>query len=353
MIFRHDDRAGNRDEMKKLKRRTNIPVLLLHNIDPAWEPAEKAAAIDDVEKLNIELQKEGHPVIDVPVSHDELHKILKPYNPEKYIVFNWCEELSGKPRSDKIVAGTLEKLNFIYTGSSPEVLAFSWNKPATKALLDEHGVPTPFWKVIDTKEADSWEHFPSIVKPAYEHCSLGITADAVVMNRQELKKRIAFVKGNFDQPVIVEDFIDGREFHVTLWGNGIINALPPAEMDFTAFENIKDRLCTFDSKFTPGSKHYEKIELRVPAQLDEKQTSHLSQTAMDAYRIMGCRDYARIDLRLEKKNYYVLDINPNADFSPDTSLAYAAEAAGLSYGAMASWIVNLAAQRHPVFNKTK
>ncbi|MBA3035098.1 MAG: ATP-grasp domain-containing protein [Desulfobacterium sp.] len=337
--------------MKQINRRSNIPVLMLHNIDPAWEPAEKTAAIDAVEELNTELRNEGHPVIDVPVFHDALHQILKPYSPKDYIVFNWCEELPGKLRSDKIVAETLEKLNFIYTGSSPEVLELSWNKPATKALLDKHGIPTPFWKVIDTKEADSWDRFPSIVKPAYEHCSVGITADAVVMNRQALKKRISFVKKNFDQPVIVEDFIDGREFHVTLWGNGTVNALPPAEMDFAAFENIKDRLCTFDSKFTPGSQHYEKIELRIPASLDEKQTAYLNQTAMNAYRIMGCRDYARIDLRLQNKRYYVLDVNPNADFSPDTSLVYAAQAVGLSYGAMASWIVNLAAQRHSVFKK--
>ncbi len=351
MIFQLNARTGNREEMKQLNRRTNIPVLMLHNIDPAWEPTERAAAIDDVEKLNTELRKEGHPVIDVPVFHDELHQILKPYNPINHIVFNWCEELPGKPRSDKIVAEKLEKLNFIYTGSSPDVLAFSWNKPATKALLNKHGIPTPFWKVIDTKEADSWERFPSIVKPAYEHYSIGITDESVVMDRQALKERIAFVMENFNQPVIVEDFIDGREFHITLWGNGIINALPPAEMDFTAFKNVKDRLCTFDSKFTPGSQHYEKIELRIPAPLDEKQISYLNQTAMKAYATMGCRDYARIDIRLENNNFYVLDVNPNADFSPDTSLAYAAEAVGLSYGAMASWIVNLAAQRHPVFKK--
>jgi D-alanine-D-alanine ligase len=122
-------------------------------------------------------------------------------------------------------------------------------------------------------------------------------------------------------------------------------------MDFSAFDSVKDRLCTFDAKFTPGSTHYEKIEMRIPASLNQTQLSCLNRTAINAYRAAGCRDYARIDLRMENNLYCVLDVNPNADFSPDTSLVYAAEAAGLSYGVIASYLVNLAAQRHPLFSQ--
>jgi D-alanine-D-alanine ligase len=147
----------------------------------------------------------------------------------------------------------------------------------------------------------------------------------------------------------VEDFIDGREFHVTLWGNGGVAMLPPAEMDFSAFDNVRDRLCTFDSKFNPSSVHFEKIELRVPAPLDELEYARLRDTAVRAYKVVGCRDYGRIDLRLRNGIFYVLDVNPNADFSPDTSLVYAAEAAGFTYGAAGSQLANFAAQRHPLF----
>jgi D-alanine-D-alanine ligase len=122
-------------------------------------------------------------------------------------------------------------------------------------------------------------------------------------------------------------------------------------MDFSAFENLKDRLCTFDAKFTPGSTHYEKIETRIPASLDQTQLACLNSTARKAYKALGCRDYARIDLRMDNDIFYVLDVNPNADFSPDTSLVYTAEAAGLSYGAIASCLINLAAQRHPLFSQ--
>lgn len=337
--------------MDKTHRRTDIPVLLLHNVDPAWKPAETAVVVDAVEKLKTELRNEGHSVICVPVVDDSLVQILEPYHPNDYIVFNWCEGLPGRHRGDSLVAEILEHLNFVYTGACPRVLAFSWDKAAVRELLNSCGVPTPTGKVIDTKVIGSWDRFPAIVKPPWEHCGLGISTDAVVMDRQELEARVAFVQDNLNQPALVEAFIDGRELHVTLWGNGDIHALPAAEMDFSAFDSVKDRLCTFDAKFAPGSTHYEKIETRIPASLDQTQLSCLNRTAIQAYRAMGCRDYARIDLRMENDLFYVLDVNPNADFSPDTSLVHAAEEIGLSYGAIASWLVNLAAQRHPLFSQ--
>ena len=335
--------------MESVESSTDLPVLLLHNVDPSWESTDIAEVFEAVARLKLALQREGHPVVEVPVWNSELTDILKPFNPEGYIVLNWCEELPGAPRSDFVVAQILETLNFTYTGSSPQVLAFSWDKPAVKALLHEKGIATPRWQVVPVHRSACWNCFPAIVKPTFEHCSHGITTDAVALNPQELKERITYVQDVFHQPALVEDFIDGREFHVTLWGNGTIEALPAAEMDFAVFNNLRDRLCTFDSKFTPGSLHYEKIEVRIPAGLDEHEHLKLNRTALRAYKALGCRDYARIDLRLRNGIFYVLDINPNADLSPDTSMVYAAEAAGFSYGVVGSRLVNFAAQRHPLF----
>jgi D-alanine-D-alanine ligase len=155
----------------------------------------------------------------------------------------------------------------------------------------------------------------------------------------------------FQQPALVEDFIDGREFHVTVWGNGEVEVLPPAEMDFSAFGDVHDRLCTFDSKFCPGSLHYERIQLRLPAPLSEDERRRLERVARAAYRTLGCRDYGRLDIRLRDGIFYVLDVNPNPDISAETSTVYAAAEAGYSYGAMASYLINLAAMRHPVFGR--
>jgi len=118
-------------------------------------------------------------------------------------------------------------------------------------------------------------------------------------------------------------------------------------MDFSAFQDVQDRLCTFDSKFKPGSRHYDQIRLNLPALLSDEEVETLERVAQAAYRVMGCRDYARLDIRLRDGVFYVLDVNPNPDISSDTSMACAAESAGYSYGAMLSKMVNLAAHRHP------
>lgn len=293
------------------------------------------------------LREEGHPVVEVPVTHQDLHTILKPYSPEKYTVLNWCEELPGIPHSDVLVAEILENLGFAYTGASSRTLALSWDKAAVKRLLCENDIPVPFWQVFSKPETDSWDCFPAIVKPASEHCSYGVSAEAVVMDPVELEHRIAYVLETFKQPAIVEDFIDGREFHVSLWGHRRIEMLPPAEMDFTAFDRLQDRLCSFDSKFKPGSLPYEKINMCIPAKLTVQETRRLKQIALQAYRTVGCRDYARIDLRLRQGIFYVLDVNPNADLSPETSMIYAAEKLGLTYGDVGSRLVKLASRRRP------
>lgn len=229
----------------------------------------------------------------------------------------------------------------------PPALTLSWDKRRVKRLLERSGLPTPRWRVYDRAEPDGWSCFPAIVKPALEHCSVGVTSEAVVLTPDELRARIAYVLEAFGQPALVEDFVDGRELHVSLWGNGTVEMLPPAEMDFSAFADVRDRLCTYDSKFSPGSLHYDRIELRLPAPLDEGEYARLERTALATYRVLGCRDYARLDIRLRDGVPYVLDVNPNPDISADTSTALAARVAGYSYGALLSRLVGFAATRRP------
>jgi D-alanine-D-alanine ligase len=183
-------------------------------------------------------------------------------------------------------------------------------------------------------------------------CSYGITSASVVETPNELAERMAGVTEQFHQPALVEDFIDGREFHVSLWGNwsnGGVQMLPPAEMDFSAFQSVRDRLCTYDSKYCPGSRHYEEIQVQIPAVLDDMQLQQLEQTSMEVYRIFGCQDYTRLDVRLRNGTFYILDINPNPDITPETSIVQGAELAVYSYGQMISHLINLAALRPPIF----
>jgi len=263
------------------------------------------------------------------------------------VVFNWCDCLPGVARSDVLVARTLSALGLTYTGTPAPTLALSWDKALVKRRLENWGVPTPQARIYQCLEPDGWEHFPAIVKPALEHSSIGVTPESVVLTSLELQERVTWVIDTFREPALVEEFIDGRELHVSLLGNGSVQMLAPAEMDFSAFPDVRDRLCTYDSKFSPGSRHYEQIQLRLPAVLDEEILGRLERTACRAYCALRCRDYARLDVRLRDGTPYVLDVNPNADISSSTSTALAAQLAGFSHAELVSHLVNLAAHRHP------
>jgi D-alanine-D-alanine ligase len=334
-----------------MRDRADLPVLLLHNIDPSWEPAERDLVIIETERFEHAVRNFGHPITSVPICDSGIRTALQQYNPDDFIAFNWCEEIPGVPYSEALVAKILEELRFTFTGSTYDVLRFCGDKRKVKTLLRRHGIPTPLWKIYTSNAVENWNHFPAIVKPPNEHCSAGVTPDAVVTSPAELKNRVEYVLNAFKQPALVEDFIDGREFHVSLWDNGEIQMLPPAEMDFAELDDVHDRLCTYDSKFKPGSFHYVKIGLKLPAPLSNGEYQLLEDICTRVYRITGCRDYARLDLRLRDGIFYVLDVNPNSDITADASMACAAEIAGYSYGEMLSRIINIAARRHPLFGK--
>jgi D-alanine-D-alanine ligase len=329
----------------------DVPVLLLYNLDPSWTAQEKEEVISASSQLGQAISAVGHPTTLAPVLSDDISTVLGPYDPSAYIVFNWCEGIPGIPHSESLIAQSLELQGFVFTGASSATLAFSEDKRRIKESLEQSGTPTPAWRLYDRPQAGRWDKFPAIVKPVSEHCSEGITRESVVMTEAELIKRIAYVVETFHQPALVEEFIDGREFHVPIWGNGHITMLPPAEMDFSLFTEVQDRLCTYDAKFVPGSVHYEGIRTLLPAPLNEEELQTLEEVCGAAYMAIGCRDYGRIDVRSRNGVFYVLDVNPNADISADASFACAAEVAGYSYGETGSRIIRLAARRHPIGRK--
>ena len=329
----------------------NLPITLLYNLDNSWSSSEKNENINLVDWLKNCLSTIGHPTTSICLDNKELKETMAGLDPEGQIIFNWCEEIPGIQRSSAMVASVLEEMGFSYTGADSRSLQLSYDKPAIKRRLQELGIPTPGWQVFLQAENLDWNCFPAIVKPAYEHSSVGITHEAVVNNSVELSKRVAQVLELFHEPVLVEDFIEGREFHVTVVGNGRLRVFPIAEMDFSAIGENRDRLCTYDSKFNPSSSDYLMIQLRLPAVLSDEEKQQLEKVAIAAYRAGECRDYARLDIRQRDGSFYVLDINPNADISPDTSIALSAELAGYPFGEFVSMIVGLAAHRHPIFGR--
>lgn len=327
----------------------NIPVVLIYNIHPEWTNEEKKEAKTVSEKLGKSLRDVGHPTEFVTIEDQNIAEKLSSFDPDNWIIFNWCENIPGILHSEWMVADKLEALGFTFTGAGAQSLLLSQDKHRVKKILKEDGIPTPEWVLLEHPGAVSWKIFPAIVKPVYEHCSEGIDAGSVVFSETEAQIRAGAIIDKYRQPVLLEDFIDGREFRVAILGNDILEVLPVAEMEFSYFKDAKERLCGYDAKFVPQSEHYEKIRTLLPAPLKEQELNTLANICKRAYRVTGCRDYARMDVRLRDGIFYVLDVNPNADLSFDASLACAAETAGVSYGEMGSRIVRLAAKRHRLY----
>ncbi len=327
-----------------------IPVVLLYNVDPGWTKDEQDEVVSQSRLLGDALMEEGHTVHLAPLTNDDIATCLHPFNPSEYIVFNWCEEIPGIGHSEWLAAKKLEDLGFTFTGAESKTLALAQDKLQVKRLLDRAGIPTPFWSAFHRDNGVAWHRFPAIVKPAREHCSAGITRDAVVLDESELKERVLYVLDTYRQPALVEDFIDGREFHVGLWGNGVVEMLPPAEMDFSAFASARERLCTYDSKFSPGSPHYERVQVRVPAALAPEQARRLEAVCQGAYRALGCRDWCRIDVRLDGDTApHVIELNPLPGIlpNPDENSCFpkAARAAGMDYGDLVREVLRIACRR--------
>lgn len=322
-----------------------IKVLVLYNIDLGWADFEISDARNSNKVLFESLKNEGVEAYLEELDNPELEKILGKYNPADTIVFNLCEALPGIPGSETKVLEIIGNRGFAYTGNSAKAIELSYDKQKVKELLAHSGIAVPPGAVLTPEESLGWNLFPAIVKPACEHCSLSVSEKSVVYDKISLKNQIIFVNNELGQPALVEDFIDGREFHVSVWNNNPPEALPAAEMDFSAFVEQRKRLCTYESKFIPGSEHYEKITTLLPAPLNEEELKNLEDMVRAAWKGIGCRDYARFDLRLRSGRFYLLDVNPNNDIGYDTSFALAAEIKGYSYGQAVKRIVMMAAKR--------
>lgn len=335
--------------MENYPNSTDLPVLLIYNIDPSWPVEDIQNSLNESRLLASALAEVGHCVEEVCVQSADLQGSLSNFLPRDYVIFNWCEELPGIRHSEYYVPDILDHMGFSYTGANAQALKLSQDKRRVKKLLQLQGVPTPNWRVFNSAQSAHWERYPAIVKPAFEHCGLGIARESVIESDEALARRIQYVLEELQQPAIIEDFIDGREFHIGVVGNGLLTALPPAEIDYSPFNDIHDRLCTFESNFDRSSLAYKLTTPKLPAGLTDDELKRLEDIVLAAYRATSCRDYARMDVRLQNGVFYLLDVNHNADLCADNSLVRAAGMLGLSYGQLGSLLVNLAAERHPVF----
>ncbi len=305
-----------------------------------------------VEEVASELGKEGFEVSSVPLREpreEGLRDFIRDISGSReHVIFNLCEGAFDDSSNEMNVAALLELFGLRFTGSGPLTLGLAVDKALTKAVLKGNGISTPGHFVaedVPVKVPEGLE-FPLIVKPLREDASIGIEHDAVVNGQEELESRVDYVLTNYAQPALVEEYIDGREFNVSILGNGDeAVVLPPSEIDYSEFPEGMPRICCYEAKWVTSSPLYKKTPPVCPAPVSEQLRRELEELALRAYRAVGCRDYGRVDMRLGSSGLKVLEVNPNPDISSDAGLARAAKAHGLSYSRLLAEIVTIAEAR--------
>ncbi|MBM4464724.1 MAG: D-alanine--D-alanine ligase [Chloroflexi bacterium] len=291
------------------------------------------------------LRRTGYRVVQLPI-HTDVELALAPYPPTRWVVFNLGEGLEGRLFEEARIAWALEAMGYHFTGSRGDAIARSVHKVQTKTLLVASGVDTPSWWLF--RHPDEVEGlaadlpFPLIVKPMAEDASIGVGPDAVLHTAQALRERVAYVVERYRQAALAEAFVAGRELNISLWGDPP-QVLPLAEIDFSAFADPYARIVSFAAKWEVGSFEYHHTPVLCPAPVDPDLGAHIADVARRAWAAIGCRGYARVDMRVSEEGIpYVLEVNCNPDLSPDAGFYRAAREAGYSYKDMVVQILELA-----------
>jgi D-alanine-D-alanine ligase len=319
------------------ERSSPLRVLILHNQPILPEDHADADSEHEVlfttEFVQRTLTEAGYDVVALSASRDPAVLIagLRENRPD--VVFNLFEGLADFGDTEAHAAGLLEWLELPYTGCPYQTLCLARGKHLTKHLLAGAGLPTAkFFVAEDVPVEDNPLGWPVIVKPAAQDASVGVDQGSVVTNLERLNDRIAYLLDNYGPPVLVEEFIRGREFSIGLVEAPDLRVLPVSEILFVEKDPDFWPIVTYDAKWKPGSRDYEATPPKYPARrVSPRLRDKLQMLAKRAFRLLGCRDYARVDFRMRGSKPYILEVNPNPDFSPTAGLSGGLESAGISH----------------------
>ena len=294
-----------------------------------------------VERVARALEKGGHTV---KVVEGDIHLAdeLREFMPKVVagdspgMVFNMAYGIQGQNRYTHVPA-MMEMLGIPYIGSGPAGHAIVQDKVMTKIILQKNNIPTPGFWVFKTPE-DTFDDlvFPVIVKPKLESTSMGME---VVDNWDDLRKAVKVQIEKFQQDILVEQFISGREFAVGILGNTPnVDILPIVEINL----DDPDQIQTINDKKKKGG-----VAKTCPAKLSKEKAEEMKQMCIDAFSSLGLNDYSRVDFRMDKdENLYILELNSMASLGMGGSLFHAAKTSGYTYESLINKILDVAVMRY-------
>jgi len=304
-------------------------------------------------KKNIQkaLEGKGYKVTFFDMNESPL-PIQKIQESDADIIFNVCERINNSSLLEPNAASLLDILQIPYTGSSPFTLALCIDKIKAKKLLSYNDIPTPEWDYIYSLDEgiDEDLKYPLIVKPANTDNSIGITNESVVTDEKELLRQLEKVIIEYKRPALVEEYIDGDEYDVTIIGNGDnLKVLPLSRSIFDDLPEGYWHIYPFQAKWAKDGEGtvYNKIRVERPAKVPKNLAELISEIAVDTYNILGCHDYGRVEIRTDQNsNPYVLELNPNPSINVNDSTVASAELIGLNYADFIEEIIKMAIKRY-------
>jgi D-alanine-D-alanine ligase len=330
-----------------------LGVVVLHSLALGLERGREIDRLADEETARVAqavaeaLQGHVRDARPVPV-WDDLRSALGQFDPAEYAVFNLCESLGGRPFTEPEAPRELQSAGFVFTGAPYTALRRAANKREAKRRMIQAGLPTPrFHFIRRPSEIPVDVSLPAVVKPVEEGGSFGITQDSVVTQRAALEARVVETLETYRQPVLVEEYIAGREINVAIWGNRRPQVLPISEIVFEWTDDPLRQLVTFESKWVEDSVEYRGTPAVCPARLEPDERATIEAAGLEAYRLLGMRGYARVDMRFRDGIPYILEVNANPDLAPDAGFFRSASAAGFSYAGMVLHILRLALASQP------
>ena len=286
-------------------------------------------------------------------NHDTLIRDLQEQADKTDFVFNLCDEgLRNEAVKELHVPALLEALDVPYSGGDPQCLAYCYDKSLVRGIASEMDVPVPEAFIVSPEQVTFIAlplDFPVIVKPNFGDSSIGITAGSVCYDVAQLEQAIATAReaAGFDRPVLVEQFLTGKDLSVGIIGNPPENyrVLPIIEEDYSGLPEGLPRICGYEAKWDPESEYFTRLR-SIPAELPHATVEFLHASCIRLFQRLGCRDYARFDWRLDANGTpRLLEVNPNPGWCWDGHLARMAEFAGMSYSEMLDAILASAADR--------
>lgn len=315
-----------------------------------WEDRDQAVAEHDevVDQVAGALSEGGHKVSLIGISGD-LRELLDKLDEQRpQLVFNLCERFAGNDLFDMHVISVLDMLGQPFTGTGPLGTALRQDKAITKKLLKFHDVPYPNSITFDKNDIEfaGRMRFPLFVKPLSGDASMGIDDSSLVTEYSKLVERISFIQTQLNLPALVEEYIEGREFYVSILGNSPGEVLPVMELDFTKLPGGFPKIYGSDAKSDESSVQYNAVNAIVATELSPEIRARITNVGREAAYALKVRDYARVDIRLtDDGRPVVLEINANPYLERTSAFALAALQAGMGYTMLINRIVEIAGKR--------